>query len=63
MEMENSQGETVVLSTGLKDREAGSNSMLEDDNEEDEEDEYARFSEVEEDMIDDKDEDVAGFSF
>ncbi|KNA21169.1 hypothetical protein SOVF_045580 isoform A [Spinacia oleracea] len=63
MEMENSQGETVVLSTGLKDREAGSNSMLEDDNEEDEEDEYARFSEVEEDMIDDEDEDVAGFSF
>ncbi|XP_021846277.1 GPN-loop GTPase QQT2 [Spinacia oleracea] len=59
-DMQKSKGETVVLSTGLKDKAAGSKSMLagEDIEEEDEdEDEYERSSEEEEDMIDDDDDD------
>uniref|UniRef100_A0A5B6ZY03 GPN-loop GTPase n=1 Tax=Davidia involucrata TaxID=16924 RepID=A0A5B6ZY03_DAVIN len=66
-DMEKSRGETVVLSTGLKDRETGSNAMMEEEDEEEEEDEYdndERFSE-EEDVIDEdeEDEEVAKFSF
>uniref|UniRef100_A0A7C8ZAP3 GPN-loop GTPase n=1 Tax=Opuntia streptacantha TaxID=393608 RepID=A0A7C8ZAP3_OPUST len=67
-DMEKSKGETVVLSTGLKGEAAGNKSMLEDKDEEeydedDEDDDYERFSEDEEDMIDDGDEEVARFSF
>ncbi|KAL2928242.1 GPN-loop GTPase QQT2 [Bienertia sinuspersici] len=58
-DMQKSKGETVVLSTGLKGREAGSKSMLEEDIDEDEDEgeEYERLNEDEEDMIDDEDED------
>ncbi|XP_021750731.1 GPN-loop GTPase 1-like isoform X1 [Chenopodium quinoa] len=63
-DMQKTKGETVVLSTGMKDKESGSKSMLEEDKEEDE-DEYERSSEEEEAMIDDVDEDdeITGFSF
>uniref|UniRef100_A0A5B6ZXD9 GPN-loop GTPase n=1 Tax=Davidia involucrata TaxID=16924 RepID=A0A5B6ZXD9_DAVIN len=66
-DMEKSRGETVVLSTGLKDRETGSNAMMEEEDGEEEEDEYDNhegFSE-EEDVIDEdeEDEEVAKFSF
>lgn len=66
-DMEKTRGETVVLSTGLKDAHA-SQSMMVDEKEEDEEDEededYKLFSEeeyVEDD--DDEDEEVTKFSF
>ncbi|KAL2899625.1 GPN-loop GTPase QQT2 [Bienertia sinuspersici] len=68
-DMQKSKGETVVLSTGLKGREAGSKSMLEEDIDEDEDEgedegeEYERLNEDEEDMIDDEDEDVSRFTF
>lgn len=67
-DMENSKGETVVLSTGLKDKE-GEKSMLEEEDaeeyeeDEDEDDDYERFSEEDGDMIDDEDEEVSRFSF
>ncbi|KAH9607418.1 hypothetical protein KSS87_007508 [Heliosperma pusillum] len=63
-DMEKSQGETVVLSTGLKDKGAGSKTMeeLEEEDEEDEEDEYEQSSQEEEDMIDDEDAVVNRFS-
>ncbi|KAK9734484.1 hypothetical protein RND81_04G142900 [Saponaria officinalis] len=67
-DMEKSQGETVVLNTGLKDKGAGSKSMEEIDEEEieeedEDEDDYERSSEEEEDMIDEDDEEVSRFSF
>lgn len=58
-DMENSQGESVVLSTGLKGNKSNSASMVQEEDED--EDDYERFSE-EEDMVDDEDEEVAGFS-
>ncbi|KAL2921507.1 GPN-loop GTPase QQT2 [Bienertia sinuspersici] len=58
-DMQKSKGETVVLSTGLKDK-AGSDSMLEDDEEEDEEDDE---DEYERDSDDDEDEEISRFSF
>ncbi|KAK9291143.1 hypothetical protein L1049_009331 [Liquidambar formosana] len=69
-DMEKSGGETVVLSTGLKNKEARSNNTIDEEDEEVEEEEeedegsdYERFSE-EEDVIDeDEDEEVARFSF
>ncbi|KAI3468972.1 hypothetical protein Pfo_025635 [Paulownia fortunei] len=64
-DMEKSGGETVVLSTGLKDR-ADDKSMEFDEDEEGEEieDDYERFSEDGADIIDDdEDEEVASFSF
>lgn len=67
-DMEKSKGETVVLSTGLKDKE-GEKSMLEEEDaeeyeeDEDEDDDYERFSEEDGDMIDDEDEEVSRFSF
>ncbi|KAA8531196.1 hypothetical protein F0562_005890 [Nyssa sinensis] len=65
-DMEKSRGETVVLSTGLKDTETGSKAMMEEEDEEEEEDEYEdheRFSELE-DVIDEyEDEEVGRFSF
>ena len=69
-DMEKSGGETVVLSTGLKDQKAGGRTPMDekDEGEEDEdedEDDYVRFSEEEdEDVIDeDEDEEVGRFSF
>ncbi|XP_074269559.1 GPN-loop GTPase QQT2-like [Silene latifolia] len=64
-DMEKSLGETVVLSTGLKDKGAGSKTMeeLEEEEEEDEEeDDYEQSSEEEEDMIDDEDQVFNRFS-
>ncbi|CAK9145682.1 unnamed protein product [Ilex paraguariensis] len=63
-DMEKSRGETVVLSTGLKDRDA-SKSMMEDEKEEDEDD-YERFTEddvIDDDEDEDEDEEVGNFSF
>lgn len=70
-DMEKSQGETVVLSTGLKDRKAnGKDAMDEDDDDEeevadeedDDDDDFGRFSD--DDVIDeDEDEEVGRFSF
>ncbi|KAK8507276.1 hypothetical protein V6N12_008617 [Hibiscus sabdariffa] len=66
-DMEQSRGETVVLSTGLKNKDERSKSMMdpEDEVEEpDDDDVYERFSEEEEDLIDeDEDEEVGRFSF
>ncbi|XP_057957906.1 GPN-loop GTPase QQT2 [Malania oleifera] len=64
-DMEKSGGETVVLSTGLKDKVATSKDIMDEEYEEEEdgEDDDVRFSE-EEDVIDeDEDEEVASFSF
>lgn len=70
-EMEKSKGETVVLSTGLKDKEDRSRTMMDEGNggiEEEDDDDYERFIE-EEDVIDDddddddEDEEIASFSF
>ncbi|KAJ0034429.1 hypothetical protein Pint_24308 [Pistacia integerrima] len=70
-DMEKSRGETVILSTGLKDNKTKSRDMMVEEDEEevdlDEDDVYERFSEEEEeDAIDedeDEDEEVAKFSF
>ncbi|XP_058186469.1 GPN-loop GTPase QQT2-like [Rhododendron vialii] len=66
-DMEKSRGETVVLSTGLKDRETSSKAMMEEDGEvEDEEDDDERLTEEEDYGIDedeDEDEEVASFRF
>ncbi|GAB2265426.1 GPN-loop GTPase qqt2 [Dionaea muscipula] len=66
-DMEKSEGETIVVSPGLKDKKVA---MLEDEDEEEEEEDeedYEVFSEDDEDMIDDDDDDddeeVTGFSF
>ncbi|GMP85976.1 hypothetical protein CsSME_00038940 [Camellia sinensis var. sinensis] len=62
-DMEKSRGETVVLSTGLKDREISSKAMMDEDDEEEAEYDYERFTK-EEDVIDeDEDAEVARFSF
>lgn len=64
-DMESSQGQTVVLSTGLKD-EKTKTKMVENEDEEivdEDDDDYDRFTE-EEDVIDeDDDEEVGRFSF
>ncbi|THF99326.1 hypothetical protein TEA_007646 [Camellia sinensis var. sinensis] len=66
-DMEKSRGETVVLSTGLKDRETNSKVMMDEEEEEEEDedvDDYERFSDEDEDVIDeDEDEEVGRFSF
>ncbi|KAG5559806.1 hypothetical protein RHGRI_003185 [Rhododendron griersonianum] len=66
-DMEKSRGETVVLSTGLKDKETSSKAMMEEDDEvEDEEDDDERLTEEEDYGIDedeDEDEEVADFRF
>ncbi|KAL6508846.1 GPN-loop GTPase qqt2 [Orobanche hederae] len=64
--MEKSGGETVVLSTGLKDKDKSV--MESDENDDVEEEDYRRFSEDDEedgaDMVDDEDEEeVANFAF
>ncbi|KAG8647546.1 GPN-loop GTPase QQT2 isoform X2 [Manihot esculenta] len=62
-DMEKSGGETVVLTTGLKDKEARRDTVM-DKEEEEEDDDFERFSEEEEDAIDeDEDEEVVRFSF
>ncbi|XP_008781155.1 GPN-loop GTPase QQT2 [Phoenix dactylifera] len=64
IDMEKTKGQTVVLSTGLKDKESASR-MMEDDNEEEEEeeDDYVRFSEEDEEEDEGEDEEVAHFAF
>ncbi|XP_039067838.1 GPN-loop GTPase QQT2-like [Hibiscus syriacus] len=68
-DMEQSRGETVVLSTGLKDKDERRKSMMNPEDEveepEDEDDDSVRFSEEDEDLIDEEDEDeeIARFSF
>ncbi|KAL7169571.1 hypothetical protein ACSBR2_034578 [Camellia fascicularis] len=58
-DMEKSRGETVVLSTGLEDREISSKAMMDEDDKEEAEYDYERFTK-EEDVIDeDEDEEVA----
>ncbi|KAA8527350.1 hypothetical protein F0562_034935 [Nyssa sinensis] len=64
-DMEESRGETVVLSTGLKDRETGNKVMMEEE-EEEEDDDYERFTDedvIDEDEDEDDDEEIASFSF
>lgn len=59
-DMEKSGGESVVLSTGLKNK----NMELDEDEEDEEEDDDERFSEDGSDIIDnDEDEEIASFSF
>ncbi|KAE8704767.1 GPN-loop GTPase 1 [Hibiscus syriacus] len=67
-DMEQSRGETVVLSTGLKDKDGRRKSMMDPEDgveePEDEDDDFERFSEEDEDLIDeDEDEEIARFSF
>ncbi|XP_034686300.1 GPN-loop GTPase QQT2 [Vitis riparia] len=68
-DMEKSGGETMVLSTGLKDKNAGGKTTMDEEDEgheeeEEDEDDYVRSSEEEEDVIDeDEDEEVGRFSF
>ncbi|KAK9110101.1 hypothetical protein Sjap_018161 [Stephania japonica] len=64
-DMEESRGETVVLSTGLKDKEASGKTTMDEEDEEDVEEDYNEtFTEDEEDEIDeDEDEEVGRFSF
>ncbi|GKU85829.1 hypothetical protein SLEP1_g446 [Rubroshorea leprosula] len=66
-DMEQSRGENVILSTGLKDKDGRRKYLVdpedeEEEEEEEEDDDYERFSD-EEDVIDeDEDEEVARFS-
>ncbi|KAB2067589.1 hypothetical protein ES319_A09G237800v1 [Gossypium barbadense] len=66
-DMEQTRGETVVLSTGLKDKDGRRNSMMDPEDEVEEpedEDDYDRFTDEDEDLIeDDEDEEIARFSF
>lgn len=65
-DMEKSRGETVVLNTGLKDRDEKGKSLMDDEELEEGEDEEINFdgiSDDEEDEIDEDDEEVASFSF
>lgn len=66
-DMEKSRGETVVLSTGLKDGETSSKAMMEEDDEEDDEDDVEDEDEDEENYVidedEDEDEEVASFHF
>ncbi|KAG8484552.1 hypothetical protein CXB51_023074 [Gossypium anomalum] len=61
-DMEQTRGETVVLSTGLKDKDGRRNTMMdpEDEVEEPEDDDYDRFTDEDEDLIEeDEDEEIA----
>lgn len=66
-DMEQTRGETVVLSTGLKDKDGRRNTMMDPEDEVEEpedEDDYDRFTDEDEDLIeDDEDEEIARFSF
>lgn len=65
--MEQTRGETVVLSTGLKDKDGRRNTMMDPEDEVEEpedEDDYDRFTDEDEDLIqEDEDEEIARFSF
>ena len=63
-DMEKSGGQTVVLSTGLKDKEekSGKSMMVEEDDEE-EDDDFETLSDNEDFINEDEDEEVAKFSF
>lgn len=63
--MEESKGQTVVLSTGLKDKKTIADPMDEEDEEEEDEDEddSVKFSEEDEDEDEGEDEEVAHFAF
>lgn len=62
-DMEKSRGETVVLSTGLKDGETSSKAMMEEDDEEDDEDDVEDEENYVIDEDEDEDEEVASFHF
>lgn len=64
-DMEKTGGETVVLSTGLKDGNGKNKAMMdgEPEDEEEEEDDIQIFSDDEDDIDVDEDEEVPGFSF
>ncbi|XP_061357036.1 GPN-loop GTPase QQT2 isoform X2 [Gastrolobium bilobum] len=63
-DMEKSGGETVVLSTGLKDKETSKSMMVEEDDEiDDEEDDMVIYTEEEDDIDEDEDEEVDSFAF
>lgn len=66
-DMEKSRGETVVLSTGLKDKEDKKNTMIDAEDEEledeDDDDDYERFTEDEDVVDEDEDEEVSRFAF
>lgn len=66
-DMEKSKGETVVLSTGLKGKEARNKNMMVEDEDDDEAEYLDDDDEIvgdEEDMVDeDEDEEVSRFSF
>lgn len=64
-DMEKSRGETVVLNTGLKDRDENTTSLVDNEDLEEEEDDdvnFDRFSEDEDAFDEDEDEEVASFS-
>ncbi|KAM1332321.1 hypothetical protein ACFX13_008492 [Malus domestica] len=62
-DMEKSRGETVVLSTGLKDKDERGKAMMDEDEEDEVEEEDEVFSEDEEGIDEDEDEEVGRFSF
>lgn len=64
-DMEKSRGETVVLSTGLKNKEESSKAMMgeEDELEDEDEDDFETFTEDEDVIDEDEDEEVTRFSF
>ncbi|KAM2787625.1 hypothetical protein COP2_008654 [Malus domestica] len=62
-DMEISRGETVVLSTGLKDKDERGKAMMDEDEEDEVEEEDEVFSEDEEGIDEDEDEEVGRFSF
>lgn len=63
-DMEKSRGETVVLNTGLKDRDVNANTIMHDeDAEEDDDVNFERFSDYEDGIDEDEDEEIASFTF
>ncbi|KAJ6794128.1 GPN-loop GTPase 1 [Iris pallida] len=62
-DMEQSKGQKVVLSTGLKDKVAPGEMMDEEDEEEEDDDEVVRFSDEDEEEDEGEDEEVAHFAF
>lgn len=62
-DMEKSKGETVVLSTGLKDKGLLNEEDVEEEEEDYEDDDYGRFTDEDDVINEDEDEEVAHFSF
>lgn len=63
-DMEKSGGETVILSTGLKDKDERGKAMMDEDEEEvEEEEEDEMFTEDEDALDEDEDEEVGRFTF